>query len=150
MSFASYFQKRFAKKHSHKYFVDTNTNDAVCFCGKVKGSAPMASNKYHAKTCFYNGFWYDSKFEANYAMSLDMRLKAKDIDSWERQYPVRIIYNGEKICSLWVDFRVKQKDGSYELVEVKGFETDVYKLKKRLLEIMWLPDHPDHTYLVVK
>jgi hypothetical protein len=45
---------------------------------------------------------------------------------------------------------VKQKDGSYELVEVKGFETDVYKLKKRLLKIMWLPDHPDHTYLVVK
>jgi hypothetical protein len=83
-------------------------------------------------------------------MSLDMRLKAKDIDSWERQYPVRIMYNGEEICSLWVDFRVKQKDGSYELVEVKGFETDVYKLKKRLLEIMWLPDHPDHAYLVVK
>jgi hypothetical protein len=91
----------------------------------------MASNKYHAKTCFYNGFWYDSKFEANYAMNLDMRLKAKDIDSWERQYPARIMYNGEKICSLWE-------------------ETDVYKLKKRLLEIMWLPDHPDHTYLVVK
>ncbi len=81
MSFAPYLQKRFAKKHSHKYFVDTNTNDAVCLCGKVKGSAPMASNKYHAKTCFYNGFWYDSKFEANYAMNLDMRLKAKDIDS---------------------------------------------------------------------
>ena len=49
-----------------------------------------------------------------------------------------------------VDFRVKLKDGSYELVEVKGFETDEYKLKKRLLKIMWLPDHPDHTYLVVK
>jgi hypothetical protein len=110
----------------------------------------MASNKYHAKTCFYNGFWYESNFEANYPMTLDMRLKAKGIDSWERQYPVRIMYNGEKICSLWVDFHVKQNDGSYELVEVKGFETDVYKLKKRLLEIMWPHDHPDHTYPVVK
>lgn len=47
-------------------------------------------------------------------------------------------------------FRVKQKDGSFELVEVKGFETDVYKPKKKLLENMLLPEHPDHTYLVVK
>jgi hypothetical protein len=45
---------------------------------------------------------------------------------------------------------VKQKDGSFGLVEVNGFETDVYKLKKKLLVVMLLPDHPDHTYLVVK
>jgi hypothetical protein len=27
-----------------------------------------------------------------------------------------LVNDGEKICSLWVDFRVKQKDGSYQLV----------------------------------
>jgi hypothetical protein len=145
-----YLQRRFAKKHSHRYFVDADTHDAVCLCGKVKGSKPMKSNKYNAVTCHYNGFWYDSKFEAQYAMQLDMRLKAKDILSWERQYPVRIMFNGEKICTLWVDFRVKKLDGSYSLDETKGWETDVYKLKKRLLEIMWLPFHPDHEYNLIK
>jgi len=56
---------------------------------------------------------------------------------------------GDKICALRVDFRIHHNDGSYELAEVKGFETDVYKLKRKLLEFIWLPEHPDHSYTVI-
>jgi hypothetical protein len=50
--------------------VDLDTNDALCHCGKVRGSPKAKANKYHAKTIMYNGVSYDSIFEANYAMHL--------------------------------------------------------------------------------
>jgi hypothetical protein len=146
-----YRQTRFAKQHTHKYFVDLDTNDAVCLCGKVKGSAPgRGVNKYSNESCIYNGVSYDSKFEAHYAQNLDWLLKAGAIKKWERQFPVRIRYRGETICTLWVDFLVHHTDGSLELAETKGFETDTFKLKKRLLEIMWLPDHKEYRYTLIK
>lgn len=146
----TYLQKRFAKQHSHRYFVDSNTGDAVCLCGKVRGSKRAAKGKYNAIRCTYNGYPYDSKFEAAYAMQLDWRLKAHDIKGWDRQYPIEIWANGEKILRTRVDFRVHENDGSFTLIEAKGFETRDYKLTKRLIETLWLPEHLDYTYVVAK
>ncbi len=147
----THIQRRFAKKHTHKYFVDSFTNDAVCLCGKVRGSKRAKPGKYNAIRCQYNGYWYDSKFEAQCAMHLDWRLKAGDIKGWERQYPIEIRSpDGELIRRHKVDFRVHLNDDSYELLEAKGFETPEYKLLKRLIETMWLPEHLDHTYTVYK
>src|ERR1039458_6706049 len=84
----TYFQKRFAKQHSHRYFVDADTGDAVCLCGKVRGSKRAAKGKYNAIRSVYNGYPYDSKFEAAYAMQLDWRVKAKEIKAWDRQLPI--------------------------------------------------------------
>src|ERR1035437_9847541 len=146
----TYLQTKFAQKHQHRYFVDVNDGVALCLCGKVKGSPKAKANKYHAKSCWYEGYMYDSMFEANYAMNLDWRKKAKDIKDWERQYPVTIEANGEKILTTKVDFRVQHNDKSFELVETKGFETPDYKIKKRLIEVIWLPLHLDHCYTLVK
>jgi hypothetical protein len=147
----TYLQRRFAKKHSHRYFVDLNTGDAVCLCGKVRGSKKAAPGKYNAIRTIYNGYPYDSKFEANYAMQLDWRLKAKDIKGWDRQYPIEIRSPaGELIRRHKVDFRIHHRDGSFELAEVKGFETQEYRLLKKLIETLWLPANLDHVYTVVK
>ena len=54
------------------------------------------------------------------------------------------------VLTTRVDFRILHNDGSYELAETKGFETPDYKIKKRLIEVVWLPEHPDHSYLLVK
>lgn len=35
-------------------------------------------------------------------------------------------------------------------VEVKGFETALWRLKKKLLEAVYIHDHPDEKYLIVK
>jgi len=86
----TYSQSRFAKKHSHRYFGDSRTNDAVCLCGKVQGSKKAAPGKYNAVRSVYNGYPYDSKFEAQYAMELDWRLKAGEIKAWDRQFPIEI------------------------------------------------------------
>lgn len=107
-------------------------------------------HKFNAKSSIYNGYNYASKKEANYAAELDLRLRAKDIESWERQIPVDIYVNGYKICTSRVDFLIHHKDGSKELVEVKGYETPDYRLKKKLIEAVYLVEHPEYSYTVVK
>ena len=42
-----------------------------------------------AKRTDYNGAVYDSKLEAGYAQELDLRIRAKDLKSWERQVAFR-------------------------------------------------------------
>lgn len=104
----------------------------------------------------YNGSTYDSKFEAGVAQDLDLQKKAGMIKDWERQYKVECIpYNchGEPVYKLKVshkvDFRVHENDGTYTLVEAKGFETADYKRRRKWLELFWLPEHPDHEYQVI-
>lgn len=91
-------------------------------------------NKYHAVSVMYNGRQYHSKKEAAYAAELDLRLKAGDINAWFPQYKVELIVNKYHICDYYVDFQVFHKNGQVELVEVKGFETEVWRLKRKLLE----------------
>jgi len=106
--------------------------------------------KYGNTKVLYNGVKYDSKREANYAAELDLRLYAKDIAAWGRQLRVKLEANGQKICVYVIDFDVTELDGTHTLVEVKGFETAEWKLKKKLLEILWLPEHVGYNYQVVK
>lgn len=107
-------------------------------------------NKFHNVRQTYNGYSYMSKLEARYAMELDLRKAAGDIADWERQYKIDLTVNGKHIANYYCDFRILHSDGSYELVETKGFETEIYRLKRKLLEAVWLPEHPDHVYTVVK
>lgn len=147
----TYLQRHSAKKHTHRYFVDSVTNDAVCLCGKVRGSKKAKPGKYNAVSCVYNGFTYDSKFEASCAMDLDWRLKAGEITAWDKQFPIEIRSPaGELIRRHKVDFQARLKDGSYQLIEAKGFETGEYRLLKKLIETLWLPEHPDYEYVVLK
>ena len=122
-------------------------------CGwKEKGG----SNKYGAKrTESRDGQKRDSKYEASIADELYFRKKAGDIKDYDSQYKVEMwIYreDGVKAFSVShkIDFRIHNKDGSYELLEAKGVETQDWKFRRRLLEELWLPLHLDHTYRVVK
>ena len=113
-------------------------------------------NKFGAiRTLANDGIKRDSKFEAGVANELLIRKQAGDIVDYESQYKVVIdIYNkdGKKVheVSHKVDFRILHKDGSYELLEAKGFETADYRFRRKLLEKIWLNEHPDHIYSVVK
>lgn len=92
------------------------------------------ANKYGAKSTVYEGQVYDSKLEAGYAQELDLRVRAKDIKSWRRQVKVELFCNGERICNYYVDFEITHNDGTIEFIECKGFETEVWRLKRKLLE----------------
>lgn len=115
------------------------------------------TSKFRAKKTEYNGYIYDSKFEAGVAQTLDLRLRAGEIKQWERQFKIECIpYNchGDPVLkckvSHKVDFRVHQLDGSYTLVEAKGLETADYRIRRKWLENFWLPENMDHVYEVVK
>jgi hypothetical protein len=148
----TFLQKRFGKTHAHCYFVDSTTNDAVCLCGKVQGSKKAAKGKYNAIRSVYNGYPYDSKFEAAYAMQLEWRVKAGEIKAWDRQFPIEIRNpkTGELLRRHKVDFCVHENDGSFTLAETKGFETRDWKMIRDEIEVLWLPEHLDYTYVVAK
>jgi hypothetical protein len=109
-----------------------------------------SNSKYYATSTRYNGRLYHSKFEAQYARDLDLRVKAHDIKGWEPQFKVSLDVNGKHICNYVCDFRLTMNDGSYELHETKGFETDLFRIKRKLLEAVYLKDHPDTEYVLVK
>jgi len=111
---------------------------------------PKRKNKYGAVKQTYNGFSYDSKFESEYAMELDWRLKAKDIKSWERQKTIELRVHDKKICTYKIDFIIHHHDGTKEYVECKGFETAVWRLKWKLFIAIFEKEHPDIKITLVK
>lgn len=124
-------------------------------CTNCGWSATGGNNKYGAKRTEFNGKKYDSKYEASVAQELDLRLRAGDIISVEPQFKIEAWAcrsDGSKafLVKHKVDFRIQLKDGSYELIEAKGAETDDYRWRRKFLEHIWLKDHPDHIYRVVK
>lgn len=107
-------------------------------------------SKYGAKRQEYDGRTYHSKKEAGYAAELDILKKAGDVLMWEPQFKVSLDVNGYHITNYFVDFKVWYKDGTIELVEIKGFETEVWRLKRKLMEAVYLKENPEIKYVVVK
>lgn len=109
-----------------------------------------AKNKYNNTPQLYNGMRYDSKKEAEYAKQLDLRVKAKDIKSWERQVKIDLRVNGKHITNYYVDFVITHNDKSREYAEVKGFSTDLFRLKWVLFEALLSEIDPGATMTMIK
>jgi len=124
-------------------------------CTNCGYSIGKSFNKFGAEKAEFKGKIYDSKFEASTAADLELRKRAGDIKDYDIQYMVEswaYREDGAKgfLVKHKVDFRIHHNDGSFELYESKGVETDDYKWRRKHLENIWLPLHPDHTYTVVK
>ena len=96
-----------------------------------------------------------SKLEAECAMNLDFRLKARKGDPlkiiwWKRQIRVPLDIGKHHICDYIVDFQYKKEDGTIVYQEAKGIETDVYKIKRKLFEALVLSDSKGIEYEVIK
>ncbi len=129
----------------------------------------VQKNRYSfsaAKRTDYNGAVYDSKLEAGYAQELDLRIKAKDLKSWERQVAFRfalvkegdrwVLTDGEiagkqnmRLWTYYLDFIEHNIDGTRTFTEVKGRETTMWRMKWRMLEAIY-GDDPEVNLLVVK
>ena len=89
--------------------------------------------KYRNKVTFYNGQRYDSKKEATRAMELDILKRAGEIEGYQRQVRFPIQVNNQHICAYIADFVVQGK-GKQWVEDVKGVETPVFKLKRKLMK----------------
>jgi hypothetical protein len=102
---------------------------------KLMNEQPQQT-KFHNRFKVYDGVKYHSVKEAKYAMDLDMKKKAGIISDWKRQYKIPIIINGQFLCNYIIDFWILYPNGQMEIVEVKGMELPVWKLKWKLLHIL--------------
>jgi hypothetical protein len=94
-----------------------------------------SKNKYSSVRQTYRGNSYHSKAEAKYAMYLDQRVKDKEIKGWEKQKKIELFgRNGTRVCNYYMDFVVEENDGSTTYIEVKGFKTPLWNLKRKLME----------------
>lgn len=112
-------------------------------------------SKYGNKKTVYNGRKYDSKFESKIAMELDLRMKAGEFVEIIPQYRIRLyVYlpDGKKadLFTYICDFRCEKPDGSYLLCEAKGAVTQIYRTKRKILELVWLKDHPEYEFEEVR
>lgn len=103
-------------------------------------------NKFGAIKKEYNGIKYDSKREAKEAALLDLEVKAKTVLKWERQHKIPLVVNGVKLCNYVIDFKVYHADGRVEYREVKGAETQLWKLKFKLAKALY----PNWEFTVVR
>jgi hypothetical protein len=143
------------EKHRHRFFLDANdpTKPPFCLCGKEEGRKTPKANKYGAKKSAFEGYVYDSGKEANYAAELELLRKAGKIIAWDRQFPVDVAPAGKHLFTTKVDFRLHMPEGNYELHEVKSWITERrpdYRIKRKALELYWLPKHPEYSYHVIQ
>lgn len=106
-----------------------------------------------SKSQEYGGKLYQSGFEASYAKELDKRLKKGEIVKWERQVKLDLKVNGLHITNYYIDFLVYFKDGHREFVECKGMEMDVWKMKWKIFEAIFVDQFmkdPGDKMIVVK
>lgn len=102
-------------------------------------------SKYHARKTAIDGITFDSKKEADYYCELKMLKLAGVVASFERQvaFELQPKYkkDGKTVRAIryLADFVVTYDDGHTEVVDVKGLRTDVYKLKRKILEYKY-PD----------
>lgn len=98
-------------------------------------------NKYNNKKVKVDGIKFDSKHESEFYLHLKELKKQGKVKDFELQpqfelQPKFTNVLGENIRAITykADFLVYYPDGRKEVIDVKGFETADFKLKKKLFE----------------
>lgn len=93
-------------------------------------------SKYGARKTSVDGISFDSQAEANYYCKLKILLQKGEIDGFCRQarFLVTDGKDGEKGTEYVTDFIIFHRDGTYRIVDVKGVQTPVFKLKIKCMK----------------
>jgi len=111
-----------------------------------------SKSKYNNQKTIVDGIKFDSKKEAEYYCQLKLLKQAGKIKDYRLQprYELQPAFekNGKKYRAITyiADFAIINNDGTTEVVDIKGVETQVFKIKKKLFEYMY----PDLNLKVVK
>ena len=98
----------------------------------------MSYSKYRSKKVKVDGIPFDSKLEARRYKELKLLERAGRIKDLELQPKFELIptvrWKGKtlRVTKYIADFSYKDEKGNFIVEDVKGFETDVYKLKRKL------------------
>ena len=89
-------------------------------------------NKYHNHPTTVDGIRFDSKKEARYYEQLVIRQKVGEVSYFLMQVPLRLPGGSKYVVDFQVFFTEPGRREEY--VDVKGRETQVFRLKKREVE----------------
>lgn len=93
----------------------------------------MIYHKFHAKITEADGIKFSSKKEANFYAVLKARQQAKDVICFLMQVPIRLPGGVKFVC----DFLTFDADGTCHFIDTKGFKTESYNAKKRMVEALY-------------
>lgn len=94
-------------------------------------------SKYGNRKTEVDGRLFDSKREANRYSELLLLEKAGEISDLVCQAPFDVVVNNKHICYYKADFQYITKEGETVVEDVKGVRTDVFILKKKLVEALY-------------
>lgn len=90
-------------------------------------------HKFNAKKVEHDGIRFDSKKEGDYYLQLKLRVKAGEVLFFLRQTPFHLPGG----VTYRVDFQEFHADGTVRFVEIKGYETSEWLMKKKLVEALY-------------
>ena len=99
----------------------------------------MIRNKYGSRKVQVDGITFDSQKEAYRYNELKLLERAGKISNLELQPKFELIptqrYKGKTLrkMSYYADFKYLDEEGNVIVEDTKGFKTDVYQIKKKLL-----------------
>ena len=90
-------------------------------------------HKYNAKPVEIDGIRFDSKKEGRYYSQMKLQVKAKEVKYFLRQVPFDLPGN----TKYRIDFQVFYTNGKVRYLDVKGFKTQMFILKKKQVEAIY-------------
>ena len=87
-------------------------------------------HKFKAKPCEYDGIKFASQKERKRYQELQVLQSIGDIRFFLRQVPMHLAGGVKYVC----DFLIFWSDGNATFEDVKGYRTDMYKVKKKMVE----------------
>lgn len=100
---------------------------------------PKVTSKYNARKVKIDGYTFDSMAESKRYLQLKQKVEEgviKDLEVHPRfVLQNAFLYGDKRISGIWyeADFSYTVIDGRKIVEDVKGYETDVYRLKRKLL-----------------
>jgi hypothetical protein len=95
-------------------------------------------SKYRNRKVTVGELSFDSVKEANRFAQLQLMERAGNVANLRRQVRYPLIVNGAKVCTYVADHVYDEKIGPDEwapiVEDVKGYRTDIYRLKAKLFE----------------
>ena len=93
----------------------------------------MIRHKFNAKKCQSNGLKFDSKAERAYYHKLLNLQQLGEVVFFLRQVPLECGAGVKYYC----DFLVFYADGTVKFIDVKGMRTQVFDIKKKIIESIY-------------
>ena len=106
----------------------------------LNNSIEYKQNKYKNKKVVYNGIKFDSQKERNYYIKLKLledKGKIKDLKlqvKYELQPKFKSGNKNIQAISYIADFTYLDEENKLHIIDTKGVRTDVYKIKKKMMQ----------------